>query len=90
MAVYAPRPKRRDGGTEDAIQFDSTLFSTFAAVMAATRIWLDDAQFAGFAGVQAHAAQIGADTVITYDAAMSVTLKNVALASLGAADFGFF
>ena len=87
MAVYAPRPKRRDGGTEDAIQFDSTLFSTFAAVMAATRIWLDDAQFAG---VQAHAAQIGADTVITYDAAMSVTLKNVALASLGAADFGFF
>jgi hypothetical protein len=25
LAVYAPRPKRRAGGTEDAIQFDSTL-----------------------------------------------------------------
>ncbi|MTI42222.1 hypothetical protein JM93_01547 [Roseibium hamelinense] len=45
--------------------------------------------FADAAAVFAAAAQVGADTVITYDANNSVTLQNVALASLTADDFSF-
>ena len=35
------------------------------------------------------AAQVGADTVFTYDENSTITLLNVALASLGADDFAF-
>ena len=43
--------------------------------------------FANFADIQAHAAQSGANTVITHDAANTITLQGVALSSLHASDF---
>jgi serralysin len=52
-------------------------------------IQFDPADFADFAAVQQHMAQVGADTVITPDDADSLVLKNVALGSLTAADFLF-
>lgn len=52
-------------------------------------IQLDAAQFANFAAVQSHAAQVGLDTVITLDAANTITLTGVSVASLNAGDFLF-
>ncbi|WP_395174170.1 hypothetical protein [Roseibium alexandrii] len=49
--------------------------------------WICVASFV--ASVLAAAAQIGADTVITYDANNTITLENVALSSLGSDDFAF-
>jgi VCBS repeat-containing protein len=51
------------------------------------KIQIDHALFANFAAVQSHAARVGADTVITYDAADSITLQGVALSHLHASDF---
>ena len=45
--------------------------------------------FSDSASVLAAAAQVGADTVITYNANNTITLENVALSSLGADDFAF-
>jgi predicted extracellular nuclease len=53
------------------------------------RIQLDDVQFADFAAVLGKAAQVGDDVVITLDAANSLTLADVQLASLKASDFLF-
>lgn len=50
-------------GSVDVLEFDSSLFTDFEAVLAA-------------------AAQVGSDTLITYDAGNVLTLKNVALTSL--------
>ncbi|MBR0830454.1 VCBS domain-containing protein [Bradyrhizobium manausense] len=47
------------------------------------------AGIASFADVLSHAAQVGINTVITFDAVNSLTLNNVTLASLTAADFVF-
>jgi VCBS repeat-containing protein len=52
-------------------------------------IQIDHSLFANFAAVQSHAAQIGADTVITYDAANTITLEGIALSHLHASDFLF-
>lgn len=52
-------------------------------------IQIDDTLFANFAAVQSHAAQIGADTVITYDAANTITMEGIALSNLHANDFLF-
>jgi Ca2+-binding RTX toxin-like protein len=52
-------------------------------------IQLDASAFANFAAVQSHAAQAGADVVITLDASNTITLQNVSLASLNAGDFLF-
>ncbi len=45
--------------------------------------------FSSFAAVLAHAAQVGTDVVISYDAADSVTLKNASLSQLTKSDFHF-
>jgi hypothetical protein len=45
--------------------------------------------FADFASVQSHMKQVGADTVITYDPANTITLQNVQTANLHAGDFLF-
>jgi hypothetical protein len=50
---------------------------------------VDSTLFANFAAVQSHAQQVGADTVITFDAANTITLKNVTLSSLNVDDFQF-
>ncbi len=52
-------------------------------------IQLDAAKFADFASVLSHAAQAGLNTVITLDAANSITLQNVTLGSLNAGEFVF-
>jgi hypothetical protein len=45
--------------------------------------------FADLDTLLAHAAEMGSDTVITVDAANTITLKNVSLAQLAQADFIF-
>ncbi len=57
-------------GSADVLEFDTSLFTDFEAVLAA-------------------AAQVGDDTVITYDASNTVTLKNVAVTSLHDDDVRF-
>lgn len=52
-------------------------------------IEFDDAVFADLSAVLAAATQVGADTVISYDADNTVTLKNVAKTNLHADDFRF-
>ena len=52
-------------------------------------IRLDEDQFANFAAVKAHAAQVGADVVVTLDGANSFTLHGVQLSNLKANDFLF-
>jgi predicted extracellular nuclease len=52
-------------------------------------IQLDASQFVDFAGVLAKSAQIGADVVITLNAANSITLQGVTLGSLQSNDFLF-
>jgi Ca2+-binding RTX toxin-like protein len=52
-------------------------------------IQVDSSLFANFAAIQSHAAQVGANTVITYDAGNTITLASVTLANLNANDFLF-
>ncbi|WP_068878075.1 MULTISPECIES: endonuclease/exonuclease/phosphatase family protein [unclassified Phenylobacterium] len=52
-------------------------------------VQLDAAQFASFEAVQAASSQVGADVVITLNAANTITLQNVTLASLNSGDFLF-
>jgi VCBS repeat-containing protein len=52
-------------------------------------IQIDHTLFANFAAVQSHAAQMGTDTVITSDAANTITLEGIALSHLHAHDFLF-
>ncbi|HEX8026914.1 MAG TPA: hypothetical protein VF491_00555, partial [Vicinamibacterales bacterium] len=52
-------------------------------------IRFDDAQFANYADVMAHASQVGSDVVIALDADHSVTLQTMTLSKLVAADFQF-
>ncbi|MBB4000311.1 Ca2+-binding RTX toxin-like protein [Aureimonas pseudogalii] len=52
-------------------------------------IQFDSSILATYAAVAAAATQVGSDTLITVDAANTLTLKNVALASLHADDFRF-
>ena len=47
------------------------------------------AVFANFAAVHSHMAQSGANVIITLDSADTITIKNVTVASLTAADFTF-
>ena len=53
-------------------------------------IRLDTADFTNFAAVMADATQVGANTVITLDAADTITLTGVAKSSLTPANFQFF
>jgi serralysin len=46
-------------------------------------------QFADYASVISSSQQVGADTVITYDASNTITLRSVTLATLAADDFLF-
>jgi len=50
-------------------------------------IQLDHGLVADFASLQSHVQQVGQDTVITLDAASSITLEHVLLSSLHASDF---
>jgi Ca2+-binding RTX toxin-like protein len=53
------------------------------------RIELPKSEFANFAAVQSDMQQVGANTVITYDAADVITLIGVHASSLHASDFQF-
>ena len=50
-------------------------------------IQFSQTEFSSFAAVLAHAAQVGSDVAITYDANDAITLQNVKLSSLVSADF---
>ncbi|WP_158596031.1 beta strand repeat-containing protein [Oleomonas cavernae] len=52
-------------------------------------IRMQDGLFTSFADVQAHAAQVGVDIVITLDSANIITIHNYALANMNAGDFLF-
>ena len=52
-------------------------------------IQFDSSLFEDYSDVMAHAAVVGSDVVITYDANDTLTLKNIALANLHASDFHF-
>jgi probable HAF family extracellular repeat protein len=52
-------------------------------------IQLSSSEFANFAAVQNHMQQVGANTVITYDAGDAITLAGVKISSLHASDFHF-
>lgn len=52
-------------------------------------IEFDDAVFADLSSVLAAASQVGFDTVITYDASSTLTLKNVTMSNLHQDDFRF-
>jgi hypothetical protein len=52
-------------------------------------IEIDDGLASGFADLKAHARQVGYDVVVTFDATHTLTLKSVALSSLGSGDFVF-
>jgi hypothetical protein len=52
-------------------------------------IQLDHTQFSSFNDLLSHTHQVGADLVMTYDAADTITLTAVQLTSLHASDFAF-
>ena len=52
-------------------------------------IVLAQTMFANFGAVQADMAQVGANTVITYDPANAITLTDIKASSLRASDFRF-
>jgi Ca2+-binding RTX toxin-like protein len=79
------------GGTSDTFSFGGAFGNGTIADFApgADLIYLASNQFADFAAVQSHAAQVGGSTVITLDSSNSITLRGVALASLNASEFRF-
>jgi hypothetical protein len=66
-----------------------TITGFVAAGAAHDTIDFSTATFANFAAVKSHMVQSGANVVITLDAADTITIKGVTLASLTAADFTF-
>ncbi len=82
------------GGGNDAFLFKpnfgkDTITDFWAGAGSTDVLNFDSSLFADFEHVLAAAAQVGNDTVITYDAGNSVTLKNVALANLHHDDVRF-
>jgi len=82
------------GGGNDAFVFKpnfgkDTITDFWAGAGSTDVLNFDSSLFADFEHVLAAAAQVGNDTVITYDAGNSVTLKNVALANLHHDDVRF-
>ncbi len=84
-----------DGGIGiDSFVFDKafgkdTITGFVASGAAHDTIDFSTAVFANFAAVHSHMAQSGANVIITLDSADTITLKNVTVASLTAADFTF-
>jgi Ca2+-binding RTX toxin-like protein len=66
-----------------------TITDFVAGAGSADLIEFDDAVFADLSSVLAAATQVGADTIITYDADNTITLKNVTKTNLHADDFRF-
>jgi hypothetical protein len=79
-----PPPGRRDRSVSRDTISDFAAGASVGAV-----IQVDVSLFANFADVQSHAAQVGSNTVITYDAGSTITPTGVGLASLNANDFLF-
>jgi len=52
-------------------------------------IQVDTSLFADFSAIQSHATQVGANTVITFDAANTITLTSVTVTNLNINDFLF-
>jgi Ca2+-binding RTX toxin-like protein len=70
--------------------FGLDTISDFAAgASVGDMIQVDTSLFADFAAIQSHATQVGSNTVITYDAANTITLTAVTMTNLNANDFLF-
>ena len=84
-----------DGGAgTDSFVFDKgfgkdTITGFVASGAAHDTIDFSTAVFASFAAVHSHMTQSGANVIITLDSADTITIKNVTVASLTAADFSF-
>jgi hypothetical protein len=71
--------------------FGKTVITDFqAAGSGHDIIYFSQAAFSSFAALQSHATQVGANVVITVDAADTVTLAGVKLTDLSSSDFQFF
>jgi len=82
------------GGAADTFLFTSsfghdTIAGFAAGAGAGDVIKFATTIFANFAAVTAHATDNGTDTLITFDATNSLTLKNVLVSQLGVDDFVF-
>jgi Ca2+-binding RTX toxin-like protein len=82
------------GGASDIFVFNvgfgkDTITDFTAGAGSVDVIQLNTSVFANFAAVTAAATQVGSDTLITYDANNTLTLKNVAMSSLHQDDFTF-
>ena len=78
------------GGGDDAFVFNFAAFGKDTITdfkPGADILQFDHAIFADAASVLSHAAQVGSDTVITYDAQDTITIHNVQLANLHQSDF---
>jgi hypothetical protein len=70
--------------------FGKTVITDFqAAGSGHDIIYFSQAAFSSFAALQSHATQVGANVVITVDAADTVTLAGVKLTDLSSSDFQF-
>jgi Ca2+-binding RTX toxin-like protein len=84
-----------DGGVgTDSFVFDKAFGKDSVTGFVATgaghdTIDFSTAAFANFAAIKSHMVQSGANVIITLDSADTITVKNVTLASLTAADFTF-
>jgi len=77
------------GNGDDRFVFSGAFGHDVVTDFSHDHIQLDHQAFANFAAVMAHAAQVGADVVITLDADDTITLLNTKLSSLSAGDFLF-
>ena len=83
------------GSGADTFVFSGTHFGNDVITDFRAGGWIHDSiqlsknAFSSFSAVLAHAAQVGTDVVISYDAADSITLKNASLSQLTKSDFHF-
>jgi hypothetical protein len=78
-----------EGSSETFVFHENFGQDTITGFDITDRIEIDSAVFADWADLLGSASQSGGDTIITVDAANSVTLKNVALSSLNESQFQF-
>lgn len=90
VLLGGPNDTLTGGGGHDLFVFHSG-FGTVVVTdfTAGDRLQFDHRLFANFSAVMAHAQQAGANVLITYDAADTVTVKGVSLSSLQAGSFVF-
>ncbi|HJQ56168.1 MAG TPA: hypothetical protein VJ890_04640 [Vineibacter sp.] len=77
------------GNLDDTFVFGPSFGHDVVTDFSNDRIMIDQTLFANFAAAMSHAEQVGADTIITYDADNSITLQGVTASNLQSSDFLF-